>query len=972
MLESQLPKLVPLLLAADQREQALALFANERWLRLRVEEFGFEHLLEDARLMLSASVKCGRDDEFVRLVLRVNHAARTLRPAWNDGSAAVAIVAANSPRRVRGLLRALGPTGTPWASFLAILRLLDLGAVTAANSLLREISEEHWPGYRPSGSADGLPGWADFDVDPVLYFLRRVMAASPELAASIVCRLYENQRATVVPNVWSVWAALLEQLVLADAPSTHTIAAIELVHKTVLPHSTGLADVLVRLCDARQRAIEAVTDKTDVSWLLREIQISAQIFDYAARAVGDNENRKRSLFASLLIHFVRVSERVHSQEFRDAIDKTVTLIRECCSIPPVPDRHEFGDRSEILARYAFALEAIGHPGSREAAEAALGAADLDARSNDPPLRHVARGIDWLKRSNLRGIAERATRLQQELKLSPTSPMPDETVWRPSVDSLDPFEKGLALLEGHPAKMLPHKGSRRRSRAEKAEASETIADGIRRALIRVWPVTASAMAIEEVRRLDAARSETSRAEFEIDLGALRRTVAKHAKQEGNIKEAATLLETCVTEALQHDDVRIAGSGIADLALFDCENADRLLTACQARYPKAASILAAVVVIALTRSDDSSIADRFASRMTTRKGRLKDYELWLIFSCGRHPQLARHIEPLVARCIDQLEVDVAEVLKEAPGDSCRTFCDDDERVTRIAECVATLSGCGEVKSEVQDRLVAVLRELSHRLRKVDDHLSTGQSFLRPLIERRIDVQRREAAQFYIDLIGTPTANLLFPATLSGLDVFPDVASALFDADPVRAHDIASQAFSVARKVVSSMPTSGDTALRAGALLLETLARNDESFAVRSADDFVAAAEAWASKIGSNKVAQCLDELADAASDETVKAVLRAGASGLHLRAGDLSSAESALLSLPSSVLRRLDVLAQLPDASDQFAWSRSILAERIGELLPGPDLDVDWLRKLFATGISSLLPVEAGSRLRAIEAALLSEE
>jgi hypothetical protein len=974
MLESQFPKLVPLFLAAGQRDQALALFENKRWLRLRVEEFGFDHLIEDARLVLAASVKCGRDDDVVRLLLRVDHAAQTLRPSWDDGSAAIAIVAADSPKRVRGLLRSLGSSGTPWAAFLAILRLLDLHAVTAANELLRQTAEEHWPGYCSSERADGLSSWADFDAGPIVYFLMRVMAASPELATRIVFRLYGNQRPTVVPSICSIWAALLEQLVITDAPVAHVIAAIEQVHESILPHSTGLADVLVRLCEARQRAIEAVTDRTNMSWLLREIQISVHIFGYAAKAVGDNENRKRALLASLLIHFVHISERTRSQELQNAIDKTMMMIKEKCSIPPVPNRHEYGDRSEILARYAFALDAIRHPGSLQAAEAALVAADLDAHSNDPPLGHVAKALDWLEKLKLGSTAERAIRLRRELKLSSTALK--ETVWRPSADVRDPFQYGLALLEGQPPRAgasTLKRGSRKRLSEEDSPA-ETAADRIRRALIEAWAGTATGQAVEEVRRLDAARSEGSRAEFNIDLGALRINVAKHAAQLGDIREARALLEISAVEALQADDLNTAASAIADLALFDPEKAEQLLISGQVRNQKAAGVLAAGVVIKLTGVEDYSLADRFASHLAARHGRLKNYELWLISSCSRHPQLARHIERLVDLCICQLEADVTKIIRENPGDWPSKFRENEEVSSKVMACVASLGACSTLKPEVEERFALVLGELINQLRADGYQSSVGHDFLMELIERQVDVRQRGAAKFYINFAGTPAADFILPATLLGLDVFLNLASALFEGNPKEAQDIASQAFGVARKAVSSMPMSGDTVQRGGALLLETLAgsfSSKRSLAVRSAEDFVAAAKMWASKGGASKVAQSLDEIADAASDMTAKAVLRAGAASLHLRAGELESAERSLLSLPSSTLRSLDVLIDLPDDVDKVAWSRRILAERIVDLLPGPDFDVAWLHKLFVLG-TPICESGAISRLHAIEAALLMEE
>jgi hypothetical protein len=233
----------------------------------------------------------------------------------------------------------------------------------------------------------------------------------------------------------------------------------------------------------------------------------------------------------------------------------------------------------------------------------------------------------------------------------------------------------------------------------------------------------------------------------------------------------------------------------------------------------------------------------------------------------------------------------------------------------------------------------------------------------------VRIAEAADFYIDVMGAPKQSELFPRDVAALGMFLRVAFSIFDIAPAKARALSDTAFDRAAEWLADDRALSDVA-RVSNLLVEAAGLGaDMPREVKDAVEFVKGAERWSRAVGSREVAGRLESLALRAADARVRTVLSGASAKLWLKAGDTARAENYVRSASFESLRTIDMLAALPAGAGHRAWSRRIVADRLGQLLGELTSDSEWLCMLFSLGLEPLTPEEATPRLVAIENALI---
>jgi len=678
------------LISAKRLDDAARLFERDSWLQVRAQTQGFEQLLEDARLVISASLDAQRPDALVRTFVRVAQVQESSRALWQNGVAAGRIKTAETVDQVRGLVREIGNRHLPYSGFLGVLRLLDMNATAAARELLVDVSDRPWPTYVAEFSASALMSWSDFGTEPLVYFVTRSMAASPQRAARVVCRLYEALDHNVVPNRYTLWAAVLEAVVSVAAPAAQVIGAIDATESEILPGQTVLG--YQRLYEARLKAIEFAAGAADPEWLGQHLHLTLKMFRMF-RFDADKGTLLYAVITPLINHLVSLTERVENVDLLNTLKDTIaTLRRSLETLPQKPQEPEFGDRSAVLARYARALYRLEHVQAGEAAELALEACDVDSRTNDPPRSAISEALTIIEEIKCCNFQVRTDEIRSRLGIEGARPVDSNGVWQPNIDVKDPFERGLAIMAGASRSFIPAPASKERV------DEETAADCVRRALSAVWPRIGIPAALDRARTIQAGRSAESRELYEFDETGAMSVLANRMADRGLREAAAGLLAAGVDAELDRDEWTGALTLLSRLAILDPDAAEVRLKRFEDEDPvTGGSAVSAIIGHLLRRSDNDTLpgAQRWIRRLPHHDGQIGEDEALLLRFGGNCPDLTADLERISRRVIN----DCHEHLRVLSSPKSREREEIQSRWAHVAEALVLLGGFRRASERVR---------------------------------------------------------------------------------------------------------------------------------------------------------------------------------------------------------------------------------------------------------------------------------
>jgi hypothetical protein len=958
MLADLLPKLVDHLIAANRLDDAANLFRRDAWLQLRAQVHGYEHLLDDARLVIGRALDCDRADIVVRVVLSVDRIAQDSAASWHSGLAAVRLRASTTPDQVLGLVRALGDHQLPFSGFLGVLRLLDLNAKAAARRLLGDLAKRGWPAYVPKLSATGLIGWSDLDTDPLVYFLRHAVSASPQQAASIVRRMYDGADASIVPNRYTLWAALLEELTLRRAPAAQIVGAVDATESEILPGRTVLG--YQRLFEARLKAIERVSHEVDPTWLGQHLHLTLTMFEMF-RFAESKQSLFFSVMAPLIEHVTVLGQLVLNPTLSTILREAETVLRDRLdTMPERPRTAAYDDRSLVLARFSKALHSLRHGGARQATLIALEACELDSSTNDVPRVAIREALGILEDISDIDARARIDEVRSRLGADDADSTLVSAPWLPTADAADPFERGLAILAGGDLGTS--------SEGPSEEPQEAMTDCVWRALSTAWPHVGLTLASERTKVIEQKRSVASRELYEHDDAAEVCVIARRMTERGEQSAAAQLLTQRIDASLERNELTAALVLLTRLAPLDPQAAEARLKPFQREDPVTAGSAVAAIIGRLLRDSPRGRlpeAARWIRHVPRHRGQITEDEGFLLRWGGWCPDLTAILERISRRALRDIEQHLRVLLltRGLEGEEKRS------RWGHVAELLLLVAGFEGASPGLRTAYLTLLDQTVQTLQHTRSDVST---LLQPLGEVSIQIAAQETADFYHRL--AVEKDSLADSSLSKLDTQLQLATALWSCRPDGARMLAQAAFEEAHRRFGTIKHADSVTQRVANTVIETMFQ-----AVRQttsgrffAGEFVKAAMQWADQAQALEVVDELEALASEALEESVGHLLLAGAAAVSVQLGAGDKALSLIVQVPSAALESIGLLDVVDVDRLPATLSRAILKELISRDISVSDFFSDTLTKVFHLNVSIRLPQDAVSMLDAVEKSVRSTD
>jgi len=798
MLDDHLGDLVTHLIGARQLDSVIELFAGSEWLKFRAFKHGLDFAHQDVRQTVDAAIRANRDELVAPALAGIEPVGAAYKSGWADGSSLVDLATASDADRVRGIVRATGEEALPWSAMLGSVRLIDLGAIGAAAEMLADVARRGWPNYVVRTISHALESLAGIGVDPTAEFLCWALEAAPAAAARIVVRLYEGVSPGSAPNRFVVWAAVLHELIQKNAGPALITAALDLTDEVVLP---GVIPVgLHHLYEARLEAVSHVAGRVDAKWrqgqILKAVQTVGDLCPHTSSQDAEKTVlqvvRTETPLLNALVAIITTS--------RDAQAETEFLsqIQDQLPIPASPTRHDFGDRSLILARYAAALRRLGHSGFMPVSTAALKSAELDCSSSDPPRGYVALALTLLADLDDPTVASRARALLARFQLDEAADTKPGLV-ASSVRAVDHFERGLALIrmarEGNSREAilgasktgLPLK--RRTSRDNDEVDFKPVRECAMQALIRAWSHSGVATALDHIRSLDALRPREQREAGPLNEHALRRSCAASLARRKERNAALRLL----LEAPEEDDLKAVLENFRSLLKLDPNAAERAFEDIDLTQPGDVGcfVASALSILDSERRTTPEVTDdtirRWAARYPLAAESLRRDEFFLLTKLGGCNVLPDLLSKVAKRVVSFLER--STVLDADPVDEAGK-----KQRERHYAALSAVAAVRHLVEETQSRFIAILQSAVAR---VQERRPKARPLLTPVAKPDYVVRLPQAAMLYLQAARVLLGDSVPGDPFENLNIVVATAVACRAIEPIGAKSLVAAAFEAVRE-------------------------------------------------------------------------------------------------------------------------------------------------------------------------------
>lgn len=360
----------------------------------------------DCFLAIQAAAQQGLDQELFLILERSTRISREVQEEWESGRYVQSLLI-EDPALIKSRGTDYGGELLPWTSFLAAERLLDLGLVSEACEMLRELKNRIWPNYQVPLQGKNLLEGSNFDFilnDGVINFLAKVAPIDPSLSLALTQRLYIDS-SNQLPNVRTAWRDVLRAF-LEHKHSTDSftfdqckrLAKVTCDWLNLGGHSLGWAGLTQAAFELLVHAVPVIAE--DSLWFCNAVLVTCER-RFQAKDTVQGASDKSGLWACLadictalvdIDEAISKQRDVRLQELQEAIKDSLQQTLKICPPVELPEVGGYSYRAGSLGRLAIALYEAESEHWKEYAEAALIACSLDGTIPDPPMGAIVEGL----------------------------------------------------------------------------------------------------------------------------------------------------------------------------------------------------------------------------------------------------------------------------------------------------------------------------------------------------------------------------------------------------------------------------------------------------------------------------------------------------------------------------------------------------------------------------------------------------